>query len=208
MRVWFRLHSECDLKEERLVDGTVDGEFGATNDETGEKFQGSVSFRLDDELGGLSNRLRNLFGIAYKEFGFEQRAHSWDGTLYYPTRHGEKFLDKTGKTIGEVEWWKVSKLPRKRRWGTMELRGECVWDGDIGMRPTEFFNPACDALEGCAHDTFWDRGSFNCFNKDQRHYTARRIKEGLEATRRSVEFYEKMARLYEQRVGHSVYDEE
>lgn len=208
MWVWFRLHSECDFKEKQLVDGSVDGEFGVTNEETGETFQGSVSFRLGDELDGLTNRLRNLFGIAYKEFGFRQKIHSWDDKPYYPTWHGEKFTDKAGKTIGEVEWWKVSKLPRKRRWGTMELRGTCVWDGDIGMTPTEFFNPVGNALENRAHDTFCDCGTYNCFNKHHRSYTARRIRDGLEATRRSVEFYEKMARLYEQRVGHTVYDEE
>lgn len=208
MRVWFRLHSECDFKEQRLVDRSVDGEFGATDYEAGVTFQGSVSFNLDDDLEGLIKQLRDFFGIAYTQFGFKQKTHSWDGKPYYPTRHGEEFVDKTGKKIGEVEWWKVSKLPRKRRWGIMELRGTCVWDGDLKMKPTEFFNPVSEDLKWCIGDHFWDCGSFNCFNNDQRSWTAKRIREGLEATRRSVEFYEKMARLYERRVGHTVDEEE
>lgn len=199
VKVVFEVSWDCDLKEKTLVGNHAEVSFSATDWEMGVEFQRKALLEEGQEHLPIEDFLLHLFSLAFRNYGFEQRTHYW-GDAYYPTHHGEGLSDGDA-TLAEVDWWRIKRKPRKRRWGEAMLRGECEWDEVIDQPPNKHFNPATKDLYFLSGDCYLTDPLFSSFSEESREWTRSCISKGLEVAQTTLAFYEKMASLYEEKTG-------
>lgn len=199
MKVVFEVSWDCDLREKTLVGSHAEVSFLATDWERGVEFQKKALLEEGQKHLPIEDFLLRLFSLAFHNYGFEQRTHYW-GDAYYPTHHGEELVDGDA-TIAKVDWWKIARKPRKRRWGEIMLRGECEWHKGIDLPPYKHFNPSSKDLYDLTGDYYLTDPFFSSFSEESREWTRTCIDKGLEVARTTLAFYEEMARLYEEKTG-------
>lgn len=199
MRVIFEVSRDCDLREKTLVGNHAEVFFSATDDEEGIEFQRKTLLEDGQSHLPIEGFLLRLFALAFRDYGFKQETHYW-GDAYHPTHHDEELTDGDA-ALAKVDWWRIKRKPRKRRWGEAMLRGECEWNEGIDLPPYKHFNPASKDLYFLTGDCYLTDPMFSSFSEESREWTRSCISKGLEVAQTTLAFYEKMARLYEEKTG-------
>ena len=170
-------------------------EVDARDPETGERFRRDWNPPDGSDIEAFATR---TLRAAYRQFGLkEDRQYS---SNYY----GASIVDDDGETLATCERWWLAADGRRRR-GEITLRAVDVeWEDGFPFPPTDYTNPWSDAAGEVASARFVDEEGWSCFSPAERRRTAERIREGLEATRGTLAFYERMAAIYEERTGKAI----
>lgn len=167
----------------------------ARDADTGERYRRDWDALDGSEVGEFA--LRTL-RAAFRQFGLkEDRQYS---SNYY----GATIVDDDGTRLATCERWWLAADGRRRR-GDITLKAvDAEWEGGFPFPPTDYTNPWSDAAGEVASARFVDEEGWSCFSPAERRGTAERIREGLEATRGTLAFFERMAALYEERTGQAI----
>lgn len=193
-----------DLKTEELCDRVSVGM--RSHDERGLAYSWGWGGTIDEADGeNVTESVKEAMGIfraALEQFGLGAYIDEWDGETRYKRHYHESILDENGNVLAECDSWSVDKLPRKRRY--RKITAEFNFDLDTlpPCEPYAAFNPAGRDIEfrsaGYVDLARLDSLDCDCF---EFKYESQCIAEGLAAAKATLEYYEMVARIFEEKTG-------
>lgn len=187
MRIDFAIKADCDFREGTIGD-TFEMNLHARDDENSEEYS-MVALSGKRGEGGVVDYVIAVFEHAVKEY-----------TLFSDKRCGGVLRDETDAELAQVKVYETEKAYRKRRYGYVHLVASVEWGYPLPWEPMVYSNP----VKSSAHYALTQMFFQNDFHPINAEYTKRAIIEGANVAATTLDYYLKMARVFEEKTGEKI----
>ena len=187
MRIDFIITTDCDFREQTTGD-TFEMVLHARDDENSEEYS-KVALNGRRGEGGVADYVIAVFEHAIKEY-----------SLFTDKQCGGVLRDETDAELAQVSIYETWKARRKRRYGYVRLTASVEWGYPLPWEPTVYSNPAMGSASHALIQMFFQ----NDFHPLNAAGTKKSIIEGANAAATTLDYYFKMARVFEEKTGEKI----
>jgi hypothetical protein len=192
MRIEFTIQTTCDFKT-KTHGNEYQVNFQAHDEGNGEGYSEYIQIVRRGEPG-LLGFLVAIFESAFETYGTEDYTH-WAAAYVLDPHH-----PGSADTVAEIKQYGTKKAPRKRRYGHVFLTATTEWCHPLPFDPYTYRNPLYGRINYTLATMFFS----NDFSPSNAEHTKEEIEEGYALSIASMRFFEKMAGVYEDKLGEGI----